>query len=54
MVRNALANFGGMDFTVDKLISLVYKWQTLIEAHVDVKTNNSYNLRMFCIGFLKK
>ncbi|PSS16009.1 40S ribosomal protein like [Actinidia chinensis var. chinensis] len=43
-----------MDFTTDKLRSLVRKWQTLIESHVDVKTTDSYTLRMFCIGFTKK
>ena len=43
-----------MDFTTDKLRSLVKKWQTLIEAHVDVKTTDSYTLRLFCIGFTKR
>lgn len=28
--------------------------QTMIEAHVDVKTTDGYLLRLFCVGFTKK
>merc|ERR1719313_2853728 len=49
-----LTNFHGMDFTRDKLCSLVKKWHTLIEAWVDVKTLDDYTVRLFCIGFTKK
>lgn len=49
-----LLKLQGMDFTTDKLRSLVKKRQSLIEAHVDVKTTDSYTLRLFVIAFTKK
>jgi len=52
--RQVLTNFHGMDLTTDKLRSMVKKWQTLVEANVDVRTTDGYLLRVFCIGFTKK
>jgi len=52
--RNCLTQFHGMDFTTDKIRSLVRKWQTLIECHVDARTTDGYTLRVFCISFTKK
>jgi len=49
-----LTQFYGLDFTTDKLRSMVRKWQSLIEAFVDVKTTDGYVMRLFCIGFTKK
>ena len=52
--KNCLTNFHGLDFTSDKLRSLVRKWQSLIEANVTVKTTDDYLLRVFAIAFTKK
>merc|ERR1719197_2020399 len=49
--RNCLTDFHGMEMTRDKICSLVKKWQSLIEAHVDVKTMDGYTVRLFCISF---
>ena len=49
-----MTNFHGMDLTTDKLRSMVKKWQSLIEANIDVKTSDGFLLRVFCIGFTNK
>jgi len=52
--QNCLTNFYGMNLSTDKLRSLVKKYHSLIEAHVDVKTADGYLLRLFAIGFTSK
>jgi len=52
--EDVITNFHGLDMTRDKLCSLIRKWQTLIEAFVDVRTTDGYLLRIFCIGFTRK
>jgi small subunit ribosomal protein S3Ae len=52
--KAVMTNFYGMSFTRDKLCSLIKKWQTLIEANVDITTTDGYKMRLFCIGFTKK
>ncbi|CDK24151.1 unnamed protein product [Kuraishia capsulata CBS 1993] len=52
--KNLLTNFHGMDFTSDKIRSLVRKWQSVIEANVTVKTADDYVIRIFAIAFTKR
>lgn len=46
-------SFYGMDLNRDKLCQFIKKRQTLIEAFVDVKTQDGYLLRVFVIGFTR-
>jgi len=46
-----LTSFHGMDLTTDKIRSLVRKWHTLIESHVDIKTSDGFSLRVFLHWF---
>lgn len=43
-----------MDITRDKVCTVVKKWQSTIEAFVDVKTQDGYFIRIFTIGFTQK
>lgn len=52
--RNCLTDFTGLDMTRNHLCSLIRKWHSLIEAHVDVKTTDGYQLRMFAIAFTQR
>ncbi|KAG3288840.1 RPS3A-containing [Ictidomys tridecemlineatus] len=52
--KNCLTSFCGMDLTGDKMCSMVKKWQTIIEAHIDIKSTDGYLLSLFCVVFTKK
>jgi small subunit ribosomal protein S3Ae len=52
--HDCYTGFYGMTTTRDKICQLVKKWQSLIEAFVQVKTADGYLLRLFCIGFTQR
>jgi len=52
--RNCLTDFHAMELTRDKQMSLIRKWSSLIEAHVDVKTTDGYLVRLFVLAFTKR
>lgn len=49
-----LMDFHGLTLTRDELCSLIRKWQTMIEAHADVKTTGGFVVRMFVIALAKR
>jgi len=49
--RSCMTNFHAMDMTRDKLCTFIRKWQTLIDAMCEVKTNDGYVLRVFVTAF---
>ncbi len=50
----ALTNFYGLDTTRDHLCSLIKKWHTIIDCHVDAKTTDGFLLRVFVTASTKK
>jgi len=40
--------------TRDRLCHIVKKWQSTIEAFVDVKTQDGYFMRVFCVAFTQR
>merc|ERR1719316_526961 len=52
--RNCLTDFHAMELTRDKQSALIRKLQTLIEAHIDVKTTDGYLVRLFTIAFTNR
>lgn len=50
----ALTNFYGLDTTRDHLCSLIRKWHTIVDCHVDAKTTDGFLMRVFCTALTKK
>ena len=52
--EECLTSFYGMTMTRDKLCQIVKKWQSTIEAFVDVKTQDGSLMRLFAVAFTKR
>lgn len=52
--RACMTNFHAMDMTRDRLCQFIKKWQTLIDVHCEVKTQDGYVLRVFVTAFTGK
>eukprot|EP00924_Labyrinthula_sp_SR-Ha-C_P003573 augustus_masked-scaffold_53-processed-gene-1.38-mRNA-1 protein AED:0.27 eAED:0.27 QI:0/-1/0/1/-1/1/1/0/257 len=52
--NKVLTNFHGLALTRDKEMSLMKKWQSMIEYNCDVVTSDGYLLRVFCVCFTQK
>ena len=47
-------SFNGIETTRDKISSIIRKWHTLIETHVDIRTTDNFFLRVFVVCHSKK
>ncbi|EHB14638.1 40S ribosomal protein S3a [Heterocephalus glaber] len=52
--KNCLTSMVWISLVTKCVCSTLKRWQSMIEAHVDVKTTDGYLLRLFCVGFTKK
>lgn len=52
--RSCLTDFHGLRLTRDKTLHMIRKRHTLIETKVDLKTTDSYVIRLFVVGFTKE
>jgi len=52
--KQCFLDFYGYELTRDRTCSMMKKWVSLIEAHVDIKTTDNYVFRVFAMALTKK
>jgi small subunit ribosomal protein S3Ae len=52
--RGVLTDFHSMEFTRDKMCSMIKKKHTLIEAFADCPTTDGYVIRLFCFALTQR
>jgi len=52
--QECLLDFHGMQITRDKKCSLMKRWVSTVDARTDVRTNEGYVFRVFCMALTKK